>query len=252
MAPAPDITNIPAPRVAFIDPRTGLMAREWYLFFLRLFINSGGSSNLNLAALQMAPQDSDYGAAQMAAEQAAQTQPQHNDALATLAQQVHDLAVAPAVQPEVQQLHYGAFFDTTDQTAALINTPYAVTFNSVDGVFGVRRGSPTSRIIVDNPGVYNFQFSIQIDKISGGAGLIYIWARINGNDVADSMSRHRVKDNDAEDVLAWNFLLTLKGGDYFELMWAVDNVDIILEATAAAAFGPATPSVILTVTKVNL
>ena len=252
MAPAPDITNIPAPRVPFIDERTGLMAREWYRFFQTLFVNTGGASNLTLAALQLSPPELDAGVETSAIATLAGTQPQHSDALAALAQDVQALSLAPVRQPEVQQLHYGAFFDTTDQTAALINTPYAVTFNSIDGVFGVRRGSPTSRIIVDNPGVYNFQFSIQIDKTSGGAGMIYIWARINGNDVADSMSRHRVKDNDAEDVLAWNFLLTLKGGDYFELMWAVDNTDILLEATAALAFGPATPSVILTVTQVNL
>ena len=252
MAPAPDITNIPAPRVPFIDERTGLMAREWYRFFQTLFVNTGGASNLTLAALQLSPPELDAGAETSTIATLAGTQPQHSDALAALAQDVQALSLAPVRQPEVQKLHYGAFFDTTDQTAALINTPYAVTFNSIDGVFGVRRGSPTSRIIVDNPGVYNFQFSIQIDKTSGGAGMIYIWARINGNDVADSMSRHRVKDNDAEDVLAWNFLLTLKGGDYFELMWAVDNTDILLEATAALAFGPATPSVILTVTQVNL
>lgn len=30
-------TNIPAPRVSFTDPRTGLMSREWYLFLLDLF-----------------------------------------------------------------------------------------------------------------------------------------------------------------------------------------------------------------------
>lgn len=40
-----NITNIPAPRVDFIDPRTGLMSREWYRFFLNLFTLTGGGSN---------------------------------------------------------------------------------------------------------------------------------------------------------------------------------------------------------------
>lgn len=252
MAPAPNITNIPAPRVPFIDERTGLMAREWYLFFLNLFINSGGASNLNLAALQMAPQAADYGAAVMAAEQAAQTQPQHNDALAALAQQVQDLAVAPAPQPEVQQLHYGVFYDMSDQSVPGVNTATPITFDTVDGTFGVRRGSTTSQIFVDNPGVYNFQFSAQIDNTSGGDVLLYMWADINGTAVPNTMSRWRVKGNDAEIVPALNFVLTLKGGDYFRLMWAVDNVNTILDTFAATAFGPATPSVILTVTQVNL
>lgn len=252
MAPAPDITNIPAPRVAFIDPRTGLMAREWYLFFLNLFINSGGASNLNLAALQMAPvpQDDTTGLATLA--DAAQTLPGHDDALASLAQDVQALALAPAAQPEVQQLHYGAFHDMTDQVVPGINTATAVTFNTTTLSNGVRIGSPTSRIVIDNPGVYNFQFSAQIDKTSGGAGLIYIWMDKNGADIAETMSRARIKDNDDEEVLAWNFVLEAKAGDYFRLMWATDSVDIILDTFAATAFGPATPSVILTVTQVNL
>ena len=48
-------TNIPAPRVDFIDPRTGLMAREWYRFFFQQFEQVGGGAGLThnvLAGLQ--------------------------------------------------------------------------------------------------------------------------------------------------------------------------------------------------------
>lgn len=41
----PNITNIPAPRVPLIDPKTGLMAREWYMFFFNLFTLSGSGGN---------------------------------------------------------------------------------------------------------------------------------------------------------------------------------------------------------------
>ena len=40
-----NITNIPSSRVDFIDPRTGLMSREWYRFFLNLFNLTGSGSN---------------------------------------------------------------------------------------------------------------------------------------------------------------------------------------------------------------
>jgi hypothetical protein len=172
--------------------------------------------------------------------------------LADLAQRLQDLSVAPASQPEVQQLHYGAFHDMTDQTASGTNTATAVTFDTTDLSFGVRLGTLPSQILIDNPGVYDFQFSLQIDKTSGGAGLLWIWADINGTAVPESMSRARIKDNDDEEVMAWNFVLQMKAGDYFRLMWAVDSVDIILDTFAATAFGPATPSAILTVTQVNL
>jgi hypothetical protein len=42
--------------------------------------------------------------------------------------------------------------------------------------------------------------------------------------------------------------LDLNGGDYFELMWAVDDDRIRIQAEAATAFCPSIPSVILTAT----
>jgi len=51
-----NITNIPAPRVSFLDARTGLMSREWYRFFLNLFILTGSGSNpTTLDELQLGP-----------------------------------------------------------------------------------------------------------------------------------------------------------------------------------------------------
>lgn len=51
-----NITNIPAPRVPFIDERTGLMAREWYRFFLNLFTLTGSGNNpISLEELQVGP-----------------------------------------------------------------------------------------------------------------------------------------------------------------------------------------------------
>jgi hypothetical protein len=51
-----NITNIPAPRVPFVDERTGLMAREWYRFFLNLFVLTGSGNNpITLEELQIGP-----------------------------------------------------------------------------------------------------------------------------------------------------------------------------------------------------
>ena len=51
-----NITNSPAPRVPFIDERTGLMAREWYRFFLNLFVLTGSGNNpITLEELQLGP-----------------------------------------------------------------------------------------------------------------------------------------------------------------------------------------------------
>ena len=51
-----NITNIPSSRVDFIDPRTGLMSREWYRFFLNLFNLTGAGNNpTSLDDLQVGP-----------------------------------------------------------------------------------------------------------------------------------------------------------------------------------------------------
>ena len=51
-----NITNLPSSRVEFIDPRTGLMSREWYRFFLNLFnLTGGGNNQTSLDDLQLAP-----------------------------------------------------------------------------------------------------------------------------------------------------------------------------------------------------
>jgi hypothetical protein len=162
---------------------------------------------------------------------------------------LEDLQVDPAAQtPQLVTTRYGYFYDTTTQTAASINTAYGMTFNSVGFSRGVTIGTPTSRIYVDRPGLYNIQFSAQLDKISGGTAFIYIWLRHNGVDVDYSATQIRIQGNNAEIVAAWNFIQLMNTGDYFELMWSTDDVDCQLLATAASAPVPSIPSVILTVT----
>lgn len=172
---------------------------------------------------------------------------QQANQIAELAQQVALLSQAPPVEQK-KSPRYGTFYDTTTQTAAAINTAYGVTFNSTDLSFGVSIGTPASRIYVDSEGVYNFQFSLQLDKVSGGVGLFYLWARINGVDQANSATQIRIQGNNAESVAAWNFVYKMAAGDYFELMWSVDTVDIEIKAFTAAPPVPDIPSVILSVT----
>jgi hypothetical protein len=147
---------------------------------------------------------------------------------------------------------HGSFFDTTTQTAAAIDTAYPVAFNNTATTFGINRGTPSSRIFVPDTSTYNFEFSLQVDKTSGSNSLLFVWPRINGIDVPNSASRVRVKDNNDENVFAWNFMLDMQGGAYFELMWAVSNTNLQLLAEPATAFCPAIPSALLSVFEVSL
>lgn len=148
---------------------------------------------------------------------------------------------------EFRTPRFGSFYDTTTQTAAAINTAYAMTINTTDLSQGVYIGSPASRIYVDRPNVYNVQFSAQLDKTTGGVGLVWIWLRKNGVDVPDSTGFVRLQGNNAELLAAWNYLVQLNAGDYIELMWEVDDTSVQILYEAATAVHPATPSVIVTV-----
>ena len=274
MALAPiNPTQLTPPRVAFIDERSGAISREWDRFFLSLLT----ATQTNQDEVELAPDATSliasYDAMLAELAQATESAPDCCTATADVDAKVNSLAQATAstppaasesdiavIQSQLQALalspppkefispRYGSFYDTTDQTAAVINTAYAMTFNTTDLSFGVTVGTPTSRIYVDRPNIYNIQFSAQFINTGGGAHRAWIWLRKNGTNVPDSATVLRFQGNNTEDVAAWNFLLQMNAGDYFELMWEVDNTGVSLHADPATAVHPAIPSIILTVT----
>lgn len=246
-----DITQIPAPRVEFIDRRTGLMSREWYRFFLNLFTLVGGGSNDNtLTDVQLGPRaqnlEFDLASVLSAAEFGNQV-PVSIDQVYEMMKRVEALESAPSHTPHLDRKAFGVFSDSTTQTAAAINTAYGVTFDTTDNSHGVTIGSPTSRVYVDRSGTYNFQFSMQLDKTSASAKNVWIWYRINGVDVANSATKVTLAGSSSATVAAWNFIDELNANDYFELIWSTDDTGCVIKAAAAAAPVPAIPSVILTV-----
>ena len=89
---------------------------------------------------------------------------------------------------------------------------------------------------------------------------MWIWPRVNGVDVPNSNSRISISGSGTALVASWNWTLSLNAGDYYELIFAADdtNVQFAAEAgdtgpTGGSTFArPAVPSVILTVTQVQL
>lgn len=229
-------TNIPAPRVPFIDERTGLISREWFRFLNNQFqLTGGGTTQITTADLELTP------------ALAATTE----DLIPELEKEIQALKLVPP-PAQVVQANYGMFYDTTTQIPAGTGTAYAITFNTTAFSRGVRRGSTTSQIFIQNPGLYNFAFSIQLDKTTGGDGIFDVWLRKNGTDIADSASRVRIKGNDAEVFVGANIFVEMSNGDYMEMMYAVDTTSIRIQYFAAASPVPAIPSIILTVNQVNL
>lgn len=274
MASAPiNPTNLTPPRVALIDDRTGAISREWYRFFLSLLTATQNNQDETTLPPDTNSLLASYDAVFAEAIQGLESAPDGSTAAADVDAKVDALAQATSVTPpaatesdiadiqtQLQALalspppkqyltpRYGSFYDTTTQTAAAINTAYAMTFNKTDLSNGVTIGSPTSRIYVDRSNVYNVQFSAQLDKTAGGVGLIWIWLRKNGTNVPDSAGQIRIQGNNAETLAAWNYIIQLNAGDYIELMWEVDDTSVQILYDPATAVHPAVPSVILTVT----
>lgn len=153
----------------------------------------------------------------------------------------------------------GSFISTSTQTAAVINTAYAITLSGLNGTTdnNVFIGSqtansfPSSRVYVTGLGVYNLQFSLQLENTDSQLQDVNIWLRKNGANEANSNTLVSVPNKhgavNGHGVAAWNFYLEYTAlTDYFELYWSTSSTSVSIPAYAAAAPAPATPSVILT------
>jgi len=145
--------------------------------------------------------------------------------------------------------YYGNFFDTTTQNVVGVNTYQPVILNTTDLSNQVSIAN-SSHIVVANSGVYNIQFSLQIDKTQGSGAHIYIWLKKNNIDVSNSATELAVQGTSSEIVAAWNFVVQSEANDYYELMWSATDPHIRLKAVSASGVVPAIPSVIVSVVSV--
>jgi hypothetical protein len=144
--------------------------------------------------------------------------------------------------------NYGAFYDTTTQSGSA-NVSQSIQFNSIDYSQGVSITNKT-RIVLENVGVYNIQFSAQLVDTAGGDSTIHIWIMKNGQNVSNSAGRIFLKANQ-ETIASWNYLVPATSpNDYYELVWQSTDADAHILYQAATGNIPAIPSIILTVTQV--
>ena len=148
-------------------------------------------------------------------------------------------------------LPHASYYDTTTQTNPVADAVNLMTFNSIVSEFQIERGVPTSKIYVADRGIYNFQFSAQLDKTGGSASAVYIWPRINGVNVPNSAGKVVIDGPNSEIIAAWNFVLVLNANDYFELAWQSSDTNVVISEEAASGNVPEIPSVILTVAWVS-
>jgi len=156
------------------------------------------------------------------------------------------------VRPTIeQQKYYGEFTKTSDQTPAATNTAYALTFDNTETAEGVSIGSPASRIVVAQSGLYQFDATIQISSSNSSDKNVWAWFRKNGTDIANTARIVTINVNGGYVPVTLSEFFSLADNDYIEIMFAASNTAITVDNVAATAFAPAAPAVVLSVTQVQ-
>jgi len=156
------------------------------------------------------------------------------------------------VRPTIQQMqYYGVFTKTTDQTPAVINTEYLLTFDNTQISNGVTIGGTTSQIIVPESGLYQFDATVQLTSGSSSSKNIWVWWKKNGTAIANSARLVTSDVNNGYIPIALNETVSLATNEYVELAFAADSTNVTVDSVAATAFAPAAPAVVLSVTQVQ-
>ena len=162
-----------------------------------------------------------------------------------------------------QNAFYGAFQSTVTQICNA-STATALTYNQTDFSYGVTVTN-NSRILIQHPGLYNAQFSVQLTNSGTQIDRVYIWLKQNGQDVVGSAGKIDVPSSHGGApgaiLIGWNFYVnTTVANEYFEFMWFTpDEVHITIPTlpaqnpvTGVSPYIPSTASVVLTVSPVKI
>lgn len=147
------------------------------------------------------------------------------------------------------QFPYGAFQDTTTQTTTA-NTAKVVTFNQTDYADGVSLVGG-SKITVDAPGIYNLQFSVQLQSTENATTDTSIWLR-QGNDGGTSadivgstgllgMPPRQSALNPYHDIKGWNYFISMAANDYVQIYWSTTSANVSIKEYIAST-SPTRPS----------
>lgn len=147
--------------------------------------------------------------------------------------------------------NYGSFSSSITQNFT-INDITKLTLNTTELSNGVT--IDVTKIQVVNAGVYNIQFSAQLNHTTGGLAVVTLWLRKNGLDVPRTSTDITITGNNTKTVMAWNFVDLANANDYYELLVSAtdDHCEIYSSIARTSPVRPALPSLIVTVTQCNM
>jgi hypothetical protein len=150
---------------------------------------------------------------------------------------------------------YGAFSSFASQTAT-VNTATLMTLDTTDFTNGVTISS--SKMTVAKPGIYNLQFSAQLQNLDNAPQDVFIWLKQNGTDIVGStgkigMPARKSAGVPFHDIKGWNYFVSMQPNDYIEIYWSTTNASVTIETYAASGTPtkPSTASVVATMSFVS-
>jgi hypothetical protein len=142
---------------------------------------------------------------------------------------------------------YGAFSDFTSQLpgiTGIANTATLLKLTTTD--FSNEVSISSSKITVAYAGIYNLQFSVQIQNSDNAPQDMFIWLKQNGVDIVGSTGKIGIPARKSvgvpsHDIKGWNYFLSMDANDYIEIYWSATIATLTVE-TYAASGGPPKPS----------
>lgn len=143
------------------------------------------------------------------------------------------------------------------QIALVPSTAYALFFNTTDFANDTALVSTTA-MTVTKAGIYNMQFSVQIENADNSPQDVYLWLRQNGTDIIGStgkvgMPARKGTNDPSHDIKGWNYFLSMNAGDNVEIWWSTTGVNVTIPNYIATPLPakPSTASVVATITFVS-
>lgn len=183
---------------------------------------------------------------------------QHSDVLRLYFNQL-DNTLASVLAPRGGKwldFPYAAIQRDTSKTFTA-NTATQITFGTNDFLNGCTNDG-TDGISVEQSGIYNYQFSVQLKNTDTQIHSAWIWLRVNNVDVAGTGSKFDVVSSHGGTpgyvIAACNFYIEAQAGDTIEMWAAVSDTAVTFDAAPAQTSPfvmPSIPSVVATLSFVS-
>lgn len=183
---------------------------------------------------------------------------QQNNVLRLYFNQINNLVKQLTASTDTSGLRvpYGAFSDFTSQTTTA-NTATLMALDTTDFSNGVTLVTG-SKITVANAGIYNLQFSAQLQNLDNAPQDVFIWLKQNGTDIVGSTGKVGLPARKSagvafHDIKGWNYFLSMNANDYVQIYWSTTIATVTIETYAASGSPtkPSTASVVATMSFVS-